>query len=196
MTELIQNSITCPKCAAVLTTEIFTSITGSSCPQCGLIMTGRLFPRFFKSHDNQANGIEVASDNESSCFFHPNKLAVSHCSECGRFLCALCELNIEDRTICPTCLEKLDREKKVKTFTNRVTFWDSIVLSLAILPMLFWPVTLVTAPLTFIFIWRHFKETKQYLIPRNRWRFYVAGMVAGMQITGWTVLAILLLERL
>lgn len=196
MTELIQNSITCPKCASPLTTEIFSRTADSSCPHCGLVMTGRLFPRFFKPHDEQTNNTEVTSDSESSCFFHPNKLAVSHCSECGRFLCALCELNIQDKIICPTCLEKLDQEKKVKTFTNRVTFWDSIVLSLAILPMLFWPVTLFTAPLTLIFIWRHFKDTRQYLIPRNRWRFYIAGLLAVMQITGWTVLAVVLLDKL
>jgi uncharacterized paraquat-inducible protein A len=188
MTELIHNSINCPRCSSPLTSNIFTEPSDSFCSHCGLVITGRLFPRFFNIYKGETSLVEVSSDNESSCFFHQKKLAVSHCSECGRFLCSLCELNIEGRIFCPNCLEKLDQEKRLKTFTNQVTFWDSITLSLAILPMLLWPFTIITAPLTLIYIWRHFKDNKNYIIPRKRWRFYLAGLLAGMQITGWTIL--------
>jgi hypothetical protein len=138
--------------------------------------------------EEHSTNMPLSSDNESSCFFHPNKLAVSHCWECGRFLCALCELDIEGKIICPTCLEKLDHEKRVKTFTNQVTFSDSIALTLSIIPMLIFPITFVTAPFTLIYIWKHFKDPKAYIVPRKRWRFYLAGLIAGIQIAAWVIL--------
>lgn len=193
MTEIINNSINCPRCSSALTTNIFTEHSDSSCPHCGLVITGRLFPRFFSTYMAEKSPVEASSDYESSCFFHQKKLAVSHCSECGRFLCSLCELNIEGRILCPICLEKLDQEKRLKTFTNQVTFWDSITVSMAIMPMLIWPLTIITAPLTFVYIWRHFKDNNNYVIPRKRWRFYLAGLFAGMQLTGWTILLVLLI---
>ena len=189
MNELIKNSINCPRCSTLLTTDIFTESSDSFCPRCGLEITGRVFPRFFNNFKGETTSVEASSDNESSCFFHPEKLAVSHCSECGRFLCSLCELNIEGSILCPACLERLDQEKRLKTFTNQVTFWDSITLSMAILPMLIWFLTIITAPLTLIYIWRHFKDNRNYIIPRKRWRFYLAGLIAGAQITGWIILA-------
>jgi len=190
MTQLIHHTITCPRCASPLSPQVFDAHSEVSCHLCGLVMTARLYPRFFKAGDVQKSVPEVAMGNESSCYFHPEKLAVSLCSECGRFLCSLCELNIESRIVCPTCLEKLDQEKRVSTFTNEVTFRDAIALSLAVLPILFWPITIITAPLTLFYIWRHFKEPKQYVIPRKRWRFYLAGLIAGMQIAAWTILFI------
>ena len=196
MRALVQNTITCPRCSAPLTTPVFSNKSGSSCTYCGLKITGRLFPRFFKPSEEKPTNHDISSENESSCFFHPDKLAVSHCAECGRFLCALCELNIQDRIICPTCLDNLDKEKKVKTFTNRVTYWDSIVMSLAILPMLIWPFTFITAPLTLILIWKHFKDNRHHIIPRNRWRFYFAGLVAGTQIMGWAIFIAALVKRI
>lgn len=196
MIELIQNRINCPRCSSLLTTNIFTELSDSSCPHCGLEITGRLFPRFFNTFKGETTSVEISSDNESSCFFHPKKLAVSHCSECGRFLCSLCELNIEGRIFCPACIERLDQEKRLKTFTNQVTFWDSITLSMAILPMLLLPLTIITAPLTFIYIWRHFKDNKDYIIPRKRWRFYLAGLIAGIQMTTWSILIMFFIVNL
>lgn len=151
-------------------------------------MTATLYPRFFNAGDVQKAVSGVPMGRESSCYFHPEKLAVSLCSECGRFLCSLCELNIEGRIVCPTCLEKLDQEKRVSTFTSEVAFTDAISLSLALFPMLIWPITFITAPFTLFYIWRHFKETKQYIIPRKRWRFYLAGLIACVQITAWAIL--------
>ncbi|MGA1865505.1 MAG: hypothetical protein ACMUHX_10625 [bacterium] len=195
MTELIINRIRCPRCLAALTNDFFTDPSGSICRNCGLIITGRLFPRFFNNNTEEKSSTEASSDYESSCFFHQKKLAVSHCSECGRFLCALCELNIEDRILCPICLEKLDQEKRLKTFTNQITFWDSITVSMAILPLLLWPLTIITAPLTLIYIWRHFKDNNNHIIPRKRWRFYIAGLFAGIELTGWAIFLVIFIVR-
>ncbi|MGA1844249.1 MAG: hypothetical protein ACMUIS_06770 [bacterium] len=190
MTQLIQHTITCPRCSSPLSPQIFAAPSDASCPHCGLVMTGRLYPRFFKTKDMQETAADVTAGSESSCYYHPEKLAVSLCSECGRFLCSLCELDIQNRIVCPTCLEKLDQEKRVSTFTNEVTFRDAIALNVAVVLTFFWPIYFVTAPFTLFYIWRHFKEPKQYIIPRKRWRFYLAGLIAGAQLAVWAILFI------
>ncbi|MFH0925298.1 MAG: hypothetical protein V1872_06650 [bacterium] len=185
MTEINQYKITCPKCSSFLLGKVFTSLSDSTCPTCGLVMTVKIFPRVFKPNNDTPNINKIITDKESSCYYHVDKVAVSHCLECGRFLCSLCKIEIEGRTVCPLCLELLDSKKEIKSFTTKVTNWDSITLSTSILPLLVWPLTMITAPITLIFICKHFNCVHEYVIPRRRWRFYLAGLFAILQVGGW-----------
>lgn len=69
---------------------------------------------------------------------------------------------------------------------NHRTLYDSIVLFLAIVPMLFiWP-TILTAPMVFFMAVRYWKAPTS-IIPRSKVRFIVALVLAGFQIIGWSV---------
>lgn len=190
MNGLAEDTINCPKCKYRLTgIDFLKDYRGEiKCPNCKLSMIVRTFAGVSEETDNYGKADIILSENESSCFFHFDKVAVSHCSECGRFLCALCAIEIEDRVLCPVCLERLDNEKRIKTFNNHVVFWDSIVLYLTILPVLIWPfliITIISAPLSLVLINKHYKCLKDYVIPRKKWRFYLAGFIALLQIGGW-----------
>jgi len=53
-----------------------------------------------------------------------------------------------------------------------------------VLPLLFWPMTIVTAPLTFLMIWR-FRNAPLSILSRSRARFVLAGVFAALEIAGW-----------
>src|SRR4029453_12242931 len=60
------------------------------CPACGTLLEVEVFPAFHRSLPAVAAAEAVLTDEEASCFFHPEKKAVVPCQACGRFLCLLC----------------------------------------------------------------------------------------------------------
>ena len=39
------------------------------------------------------------------CYYHDNKEVVAACTECGRFICEECKVNINGKAVCKTCIE-------------------------------------------------------------------------------------------
>ena len=123
-------------------------------------------------------------DKEAGCFYHPGKKAVTPCSACGRFVCALCDVALNGRHLCPACFEKGKSKRKIKSLENHRTCYDTIALMVATVPLLFYFITLITAPLAIYLTVRHW-NTPSGIIPRTRIRFILAFFMAGLQIAGW-----------
>jgi hypothetical protein len=119
-------------------------------------------------------------DDEASCFYHPDKRAVIPCDSCGRFLCSLCDIELNNRHICASCLETGQEKGKIKNLENHRKLHDSIALHLAVLPI-------VTAPVAFYLAIRHWK-TPSSVIPRSKIRQILALLISGGQMVGWSAL--------
>ena len=39
------------------------------------------------------------------CYYHDNKEVVAACTECGRFICEECKVNINGKAVCKSCVE-------------------------------------------------------------------------------------------
>ena len=39
------------------------------------------------------------------CYYHDNKEVIAACTECGRFICEACNVNINGKAVCKTCIE-------------------------------------------------------------------------------------------
>ncbi len=143
-----------------------------------------LFPALFREPAPGISGQNVLVENEASCFYHPGKRAVIPCTTCGRFLCALCDVDFNGRHLCPVCLETGRRKRSLKDLENHRTLYDTIALYLATVPMLFfWPV-IFTAPMVVFLTIRHWNAPNS-IIPRTKIRFVVAFIFAVLQIVGW-----------
>jgi len=159
-----------------------------ACPTCGAPLRIQVFPALFRKFEPGQAPEAVAMDDESSCFYHPSKRAVHPCDHCGRFLCALCEIEMGGRRLCSTCLEQGARGDRQEVAKREYVYYDSIALLLAVLPVIFiWP-TLFTAPMAIYFAIRYWRRPLSVL-PRNRWRFVVAALIAVAQIAMWAMLA-------
>ena len=129
----------------------------------------------------------VGDESEASCFYHPASRAAVPCEECGRFLCRLCDLEVDGRHVCPTCFQ-------TQTTVTRRTMHDTIALAIATLPALFvWPV-IITAPAALYVTIRRWRAPGS-LVPRTRVRFYLAAALALSEMAGigfliWTILRI------
>jgi len=182
-TSLVQ----CPKCQAWLLEGVFNQPEMSPCPACGVPLQVEVFPALFRRINPGQSGETIMVEGESSCFYHPQKKAVLPCQGCGRFLCALCDCELNGQHFCPACLEAGKTKGKIKNLENQRTLYDSIALSLAIYPLLIFYFTLVTAPIA-LFVAIRYWNAPRSLVRRTKIRSVAAIVLATMQIAGWGLL--------
>ena len=185
----------CTKCQRELPLFVFRHDEFRPCPSCGVNIFGVIFPALLKESSQSRPGQTLLLDSDASCFYHPQKKAEIACGYCGRFLCALCDVEMEGKHLCPPCIETGKQKGRIKTLENRRTLYDSIALSLSILPLIIFYFTLFTAPIT-IYIAIRYWNAPTSILHRGKWRMVLAIVLASSQILGWSVLGYFLISRL
>lgn len=151
---------------------------GSSnvCPRCYRETEVRVFPALFRQAEPVAAPPIV--QGESECYEHPGRRALSACSQCGRFVCALCEVELSGALWCPDCIHGGTRRQSISVLETRRTLYDSIALALAILPILTFYFALLAWPVPIYLSIRHWKSPGS-ILRRGKWRFAVALAVSA-----------------
>ncbi len=175
----------CTKCAAPLAPEIFNTDQFSPCPSCGVPIRVEAFPALLQEITPGRDAEKLIIDDDAGCFYHPAKKAVVACESCGRFLCALCDLELNDRHLCAGCLEAGAKAKTIKTLETRRVLYDNLALSMAILSMVVWFFSFITAPIVMYLVVRHWRSPSS-IVPRTKIRFVAAFIIAGLQLVGWS----------
>ncbi len=179
----------CGKCATSLSVPADSAQLSVACPSCEAESSVNIFEALFRAIQPGGAGEAVLTETESNCFYHSDKKASAICDACGRFLCALCDIDFAGRHLCPTCLETGEKKEKLDTLKRECTRHDVIALTLAVVPMfLFMFPTMFTAPVTVYYVVRYWKEPR--IVPYNRWRFLVALIIAVLQILFWVEVAL------
>jgi hypothetical protein len=177
-------AVACPSCQNSLPGALCNTGAMTHCPSCDNRIHVEVFPAFFKTSDTGRTGETLLEEGVSSCFYHEQKKAVVHCDACGRFLCALCDLDFNGRHLCPACLQSGKKKGELPELENRRTTYDSAALSTAMLPLLIFPLTLITGPLAvFLAVFSLFRPSS--LIPRTRIRSWLALAIGLLQVGGW-----------
>src|SRR5438093_9185003 len=101
----IHTAPVCPKCGVALIAGGFNQPVLFPCTGCESLLQVEVFPAFFRRNTPGESGEIVLVEGESTCFYHAGKKAVLPCHGCGRFLCALCDCELNGEHFCPACLE-------------------------------------------------------------------------------------------
>jgi len=177
--------VQCPKCG-----NPFQALPSwEACPTCGNVLQIEVFPALFRVTAPGQTGEIVMLEGESSCFYHPHKKAVAPCEGCGRFVCALCDCELNGRRFCPACLEAGKIKGKIKSLENYRVLYDTIALWLAIAPaitLIFWFTTIVTAPAALLIAIR-FWNAPRSVVHRSKIRYVIAIILAVIQIAAWAI---------
>ena len=186
----------CDKCQRFLPGAVVNTPAPVGCPACGAQLLVEVFPAFLRPVTRGRASEALVSQEDAGCFYHPHKKAVVPCEDCGRFLCALCDLEIDARHVCPACVETARQGGRSLRTADQRTLHDGVALTLAALgPMLFGWGSLITAPIALVMVVRYWNEPVRSPVPRSRARLIVAGLLALLEIAGWLTFLSFYLHR-
>ena len=177
----------CHSCGAPLPSE-FVNLDGPTpCPNCGAQFQVLLFPALRRPQQAAAPA-QTLVEGESTCFYHPAKKAVVPCDHCGRFLCALCDIETAGRHLCPQCLEG----GVVSTpASSEIIYYDTIAFWLSLVGLLLlWP-SIVTAPAALYYAVRYRKAPRS-AARRSGIQWWFAVILSLVQIFLWGALIVLI----
>jgi hypothetical protein len=172
VTAIGSERVPCPNCAADIAAGE-TSTEWQICTYCEKRLLIRVWPII-----RQNNKAAMALSDQATCFFHPDKVFQACCRRCGRFVCALCDLQLGADHVCPTCFERGRSDSRAEPgnaeWRYRDVLYDSIAVTIGWGWILFWPTIVAAIPAIIFLHVKYRKAPRSYLIPRFGWRFWVA----------------------
>lgn len=186
----------CSKCLVSLPLAVYNAEEPVACPSCASKTNAVVFPAFLDRLET-VSAEAVLDDTEGSCFYHPAKKAKVACESCGRFICALCEVEISGARLCPQCLDSGKRKGKLSSLEGSRTLYDNIALLLSLVGILLvtWVFTIVTAPAAF-YICLRYRKAPRSLVRPGGWRWWTALVLSTLQILGWVAFLIYLIPSM
>jgi hypothetical protein len=180
--------VLCPKCSVPVPAAYFNAPVFGSCPACGVQLRVRLFPALLRPVTAGSVGDRITDAGQAACFYHPHKTAHVPCDACGRFICALCDVELQGQHLCPSCVESGRRKGTLTTFENKRMLWDSIAITTAVLPLLvLWFASFITAPAAIIVAIIGWRKPRSLAPRRAKPRFIFAIVFSVLVLVGWGV---------
>ena len=175
-------ALRCPRCQTVLTPLHTAELL--PCPACRVPVHVLVFPAWFKMLAPGRPAEQIIAEGESSCFYHQGKQAVVPCDACGRFLCALCDCEIQGQHFCPGCVNAAPTKDRRSQFERGRTNHDSVALSLALISIFVGPFALVLGPAAIFWaLW--FWRRPPSVLPRTKVRSVAAILISLATTAGW-----------
>ena len=186
-----RGTVPCPHCAGDVV-PVDTETGWQFCPSCA----NRVQACSWAIVRQNANAAAALS-NQATCFFHPDKAFQACCQRCGRFVCALCDLQLGAEHVCPACFERgrgalSGAEARSAEWRDRDVLYDSIASTVGWGWILFWPSIIAAIPAVIVLHVKFRKAPRSYLIPRSGWRFWAAyvGLIWAPLLFGIIVLSV------
>lgn len=124
----------CPRCDAKLTKDwIHSGII--ECPDCrGTFEATAFEPPPPVLHVAPVGG-SIAGEN--ACANHARNAAVTSCTRCGLFICALCEMNVGSGPLCPACFDRVRSEGALPSVAKKVRDYAAMARVSSVVGLLF-----------------------------------------------------------
>jgi len=193
-------AIRCTGCGFPLSNDVLESGTLArqfrACHFCGSEILALVFPAMFAPPAIPSAAEMQAAAGDATCFYHSSKRAKAPCSQCGRFLCALCTVEFSGAVWCPECFEAGRTRKKVVNLENQRTLHDSIALALATWPALVIYPSLLAAPGAMFYSIYYWNRPTSIVRRHPKARLVLAIVLSMVQIGLWIALAIFVIYQI
>lgn len=193
---MLTRRVRCTQCQTPLAPDIYNTGAFHRCPGCHSPARVEAFAALLAPARIGVAAESLVIDGESSCFFHPSKKAAVACDGCGRFLCSVCDIELDGRHLCPPCLESGKKKGNLQQLQNRRPLYDSMAFAFAVYPVVIFFLiyfTFITAPIA-IYLSIRYWNAPGSIVRRSKWRFVVAIIVASVQLIGWAVVVFRLIQ--
>lgn len=174
----------CPDCKRALPLEAVNQDELVACPNCSTPVMVELFPAYFRPKEKGSVGEALVIDTHASCFYHPQKQAAVVCGSCGRFLCGLCDVELEGQHLCPGCLETAQKGGKIKSLEKRRVLYDVIAFHLALVSFFIAFFAIITGAAAVIIAIRHWKSPRS-IVSRSKARLVISMVLGTLFVLLW-----------
>ena len=126
----------CPRCKRPLGSGRL--VTGLlTCPHCQSAFEAvRFTPPEPRAVVRQV--AEAGPGESVSCANHAKNEAVANCERCGGFICELCKIEADGKTLCPACFDRLSAEGALESTVTTFKDYGRMASSLAVVGLLMW----------------------------------------------------------
>jgi hypothetical protein len=183
----------CTQCHSPISRVYYNTPNLISCPSCHVPIKIDVFPALFRGLQPGKAG-EALMDDQASCFYHPQKKAILPCDHCGRFLCALCDVELGGKHLCPACLETGKKKGRIANLDRHRVLYDNLAFRLALFPMITIWMTVITAPIALYLAIRHWNSPMS-IVKRTKIHLILAMAISGLQILAWATWIVYLVSR-
>jgi hypothetical protein len=180
--------VVCPRCQTSQPLELLSSGVPYNCPRCRSDLRVSVFPAIHRDIGPGAAAEKAVLDSEATCFFHSDKKAAAVCDDCGRFLCALCDVPLAGRHLCPRCVEAGREKKTLTTLETYRTSYPSLAIMVSIVPLILYPLTFltfITAPIAIFLVIYGWRKPPSLTGRKRRPTMIAALVFAVAQCAGW-----------
>lgn len=177
--------VLCPRCSFPIPPDHFAATEFAPCPDCSTPLLVRAFPALLRAPQQGTSGERITDVGQAACFYHPHKTAHVPCDACGRFVCALCDVELHGQHLCPSCVESGRRKGTLTTLENGRWLWDNIALGVAIVPavLCLW-LAIMSSPTAIFLTFIGWRKPRS-LVPRwTRTRFVIAFLFSIAALAG------------
>ncbi len=165
------DAIVCAACSMPVPRDFWNRDEGVRCRGCGHNVRVTVFPAI-DLHPIGAAPEALQVETEVELLLSPAKPRRPRLRRMRPLplLCALCDLDVDGRHICPRCFETGVSTHKIQTVEQRRTMYDTVALALSTLPfLLIWP-ALIAAPWALVMVFTRWNAPSS-LDPRTKIRF-------------------------
>jgi len=182
----------CPRCHARLTSDwIQTGMV--ICPDCNKPFEAMAFQPRQRSIEVVTVAAALTPEGANACANHERNAAVTNCSRCGLFICALCNMDIGTGPYCPSCFDRLRNEESLQPAATRYRDYPSMA-RVAMIAGLFFSFMFLGIPFAAASLYYARKGFKQLRAEGRSVGWLVVTMVfAGLEILGGLTLIIILI---
>lgn len=191
------NMIACEKCHTPIDIKHMNSEKFIPCIKCKTPLRTDIFPAAVRTDSTEGKPEALFVSDDAGCFYHPGKKAVVPCAGCGRFLCSLCDIDMDGKHICFPCMESGQEKQASQRLETHRFLPDSLAIRLSIIPPLsivFSFFSCITAPLSIYYALRHWKSPGSITPRHKKWRFILTLLFSSAQIAGWTAIILISLN--
>ena len=191
---------TIPRCGACEAALALPEAAGAgtlACPICRQASRAWLFPALHRESRADA-GQRLLEEGQSSCMAHPQKQAVAVCDACGKFLCALCDVEWNGEHLCTACIQHRKQSDHEGAHQTSYIHYDSVALGIVLLSLLmmsFFGLGGLIAPVTLYVAWRYWRVPWRP-VPHRKWRMALAVLLATLIFVGWLGILVVFLANI
>jgi len=125
----------CPSCSAPLEEQALRA-GAVQCPFCRTEFEATPFHPRERRHEAVQVVTETPDGVAAACANHARNAAVTSCSRCGLFICALCDMNVGDGSFCPSCFDRSHAPDAAGASATRYRDYATMSISAAVLGLI------------------------------------------------------------